>query len=86
MCTRGRSLMLRYGGVVVSQGGGGGSLLIDVLFCCPTQLDIAKKCGADIILNPTKVNVVEEVLKLTGGYGCDVYVEATGHPQSVKQG
>ena len=52
----------------------------------PTQLDIAKKCGADVILNATKVNVVEEVQKLTGGFGCDVYVEATGHPLSVKQG
>jgi len=24
---------------------------------------------------------VEEVKRLTGGYGCDVYIEATGHPQ-----
>lgn len=50
------------------------------------QLDIATKCGADVILNAAKVNVVEEVQKLTGGFGCDVYVEATGHPLSVKQG
>lgn len=50
------------------------------------KLEIAKKCGADVIFNASKVNVVEEVLKLTGGFGCDVYVEATGHPQSVKQG
>ena len=50
------------------------------------QLDIAKKCGADVTLNPNKCNVVEEVMKLTCGYGCDVYIEATGHPSSVKQG
>ena len=32
------------------------------------------------------MNVVDEVRKLTGGYGCDVYIEATGHPESVNQG
>ena len=47
---------------------------------------MAKKCGADVVLNPAKCNVVEEVRSLTGGFGCDVYIEATGHPQSVKQG
>lgn len=23
---------------------------------------------------------------MTGGYGCDIYIEATGHPSSVQQG
>jgi threonine dehydrogenase-like Zn-dependent dehydrogenase len=32
------------------------------------------------------VDVVDEVRQLTGGYGCDVYIEATGYPQSVVQG
>eukprot|EP00117_Sycon_ciliatum_P014339 scpid4315/ scgid1512/ Probable L-threonine 3-dehydrogenase len=50
------------------------------------KLDIAKECGADVVLNPSKCNVVEEVQKRTEGYGCDVYIEATGHPSSVKQG
>ena len=38
------------------------------------------------MLNPTECDVVEKVRSLTGGFGCDVYIEATGHPQSVKQG
>ena len=46
----------------------------------------AKACGADIGLNPGKVDVVDEVLKLTDGYGCDVYIEATGHPAAVANG
>ena len=50
------------------------------------QLDVAKKCGADVTLNPSQCDVVEYVRSLTGGHGCDVYIEATGHPQSVKQG
>ena len=50
------------------------------------RLEMARRCGADIGLNPTKVDVVDEVRKLTGGYGCDVYIEATGHPQAVVDG
>jgi threonine dehydrogenase-like Zn-dependent dehydrogenase len=50
------------------------------------KLEVAKKCGADVVLNPSHCDVVEEVRSLTGGYGCDIYIEATGHPQSVKQG
>ncbi|MFL7807036.1 MAG: alcohol dehydrogenase catalytic domain-containing protein, partial [Anaerolineae bacterium] len=52
----------------------------------PSRLEVAKKCGADLVLNPLEVDVVEEVRKLTRGYGCDVYIEATGHTQSVIQG
>lgn len=50
------------------------------------RLEIAKACGADMGLNPKNVDVVDEVLKLTGGYGCDVYIEATGYPPAVLQG
>ena len=50
------------------------------------RLEVAKSCGADLGLNPGKIDVVDEVTKLTGGYGCDVYIEATGHPAAVEQG
>ncbi|MBV7333146.1 alcohol dehydrogenase catalytic domain-containing protein [Chloroflexi bacterium TSY] len=50
------------------------------------RLDLAKACGADMGMNPTKLDVVDEVHKLTDGYGCDVYIEATGHPTAVEQG
>jgi threonine dehydrogenase-like Zn-dependent dehydrogenase len=50
------------------------------------RLEVAKRAGADLGLNPRKVAVVDEVLKLTEGYGCDVYIEATGHPSAVEQG
>jgi len=52
----------------------------------PSRLRVARHCGADLTLNPQEVDVVAEVRKLTGGYGCDVYIEATGHPQSIIQG
>jgi len=50
------------------------------------RLAIAKKFGADITINPAKENVVQLILDMTDGYGCDVYIEATGHPKSVQQG
>lgn len=50
------------------------------------RLETARQLGADIVLNPAKDNVAAKVKELTGGIGCDVYIEATGFPQSVKQG
>ena len=52
----------------------------------PNRLEVAKKCGADLIFNPEEVDVVDEIHKLTDHYGCDVYIEATGNPQAVSQG
>ena len=42
--------------------------------------------GADMGLNPRNEDVVSHILELTDGYGCDVYIEATGYPASVIQG
>lgn len=60
--------------------------LLVVLDMDEQRLQVARACGADLTLNPGKVDVVDEVLKLTDGYGCDVYIEATGHPAAVEQG
>lgn len=50
------------------------------------RLEKAKEFGADIVMNPGKEDVVKKILELTDGYGCDIYIEATGHPSSVVQG
>ncbi len=52
----------------------------------PSRLQLATRLGADLVLNPKEVNVVKEVKDLTDGYGCDIYIEATGYPPSVNQG
>lgn len=52
----------------------------------PNRLEVAKKAGADLVMNPDEVDVVDEIRRLTGGYGCDVYIEATGQPDGVLQG
>jgi threonine dehydrogenase-like Zn-dependent dehydrogenase len=50
------------------------------------RLDLARRLGADLTLNPVETDVVTLVREMTGGYGCDVYIEATGHPAGVVQG
>ena len=50
------------------------------------RLEKAKIFGADLVMNPGKEDVVARIKKLTDGYGCDIYIEATGHPSSVEQG
>ncbi|MDX1934720.1 MAG: alcohol dehydrogenase catalytic domain-containing protein [Capsulimonadales bacterium] len=51
-----------------------------------SRLERARSLGATQTLNPTRENVVQAILDWTDGYGCDVYIEATGHPASVEQG
>jgi len=50
------------------------------------RLELAKELGADIVLNPLEQDVVEEVKRLTDGYGCDVYIHNSGSPEGVIQG
>ena len=61
-------------------------LLLDIADLFDWKLDIAKRCGASHVFNPLHCNVKEEINKLTENYGCDVYLEVTGNPLSVKQG
>lgn len=42
------------------------------------RLEKAKECGADYVFNSAKVNLVEEVRKLTDGYGVDRAINAAG--------
>nr|WP_296460784.1 alcohol dehydrogenase catalytic domain-containing protein [uncultured Acetatifactor sp.] len=50
------------------------------------RLQKAKEFGADIVINPGKEDALQIIRDLTEGYGCDIYIEATGHPSSVVQG
>ena len=50
------------------------------------RLEQAKEFGADITINPKREDVYKRIDELTGGYGYDVYIEATGYPSSVVQG
>jgi threonine dehydrogenase-like Zn-dependent dehydrogenase len=48
------------------------------------RLDLARQLGATITLNPNKVDVVSEVMKITEGRGADVAIEVVGHPIGLK--
>jgi L-iditol 2-dehydrogenase len=50
------------------------------------RLAKAKEFGATHVFNPGTCDIQKEIEAMTGGYGCDVYIEATGHPSSVTQG
>ena len=52
----------------------------------PERLAQAKIYGADVVINPAKEDAVAVVKRMTEGYGCDVYIEATGAPVGVTQG
>ena len=50
------------------------------------RLDLAHKMGADITINPSREDPIEQIRSLSDGYGCDVFIEATGHPEAVVTG
>ena len=50
------------------------------------RLALAKQFGADVVINAGKEDALSIVRSLTGNYGCDVYIEATGSTSGVGQG
>ena len=50
------------------------------------RLQLARKFGADLAINVRAEEAVQSILDLTDGYGCDVYIEATGAGPAVSQG
>jgi threonine dehydrogenase-like Zn-dependent dehydrogenase len=44
----------------------------------PVRMQMARRMGADVVLNFEQVDVVEEILRLTQGRGVDVAIEALG--------
>ena len=49
------------------------------------KLELARKYGADIIVNAKNENPVESILKHTNGQGVDVVIESAGSPITIKQ-
>jgi len=51
-----------------------------------SRLEIARQLGADLTINPAREDPIQRIRDLTDGYGCDVFIEATGNPQAVVTG
>jgi threonine dehydrogenase-like Zn-dependent dehydrogenase len=47
------------------------------------RAEIARKLGADHVINPQKEGMADRVLEITGGMGASLYLEATGLPTVV---
>ncbi|MDA3920879.1 MAG: alcohol dehydrogenase catalytic domain-containing protein [Salinisphaera sp.] len=57
-----------------------------VLDLKPERAEFALRLGADEVWNPAEEDVIEKIKSITDGYGCDIYVEATGYHKAVNQG
>lgn len=89
---------IQLGDVVVLAGAGtlglgmigaikkSGPAQLIVLDLSDDRLALAKKFGADRVLNPLRDDADAIVKGMTDGYGCDIYIEATGAQNSVEQG
>jgi 2-desacetyl-2-hydroxyethyl bacteriochlorophyllide A dehydrogenase len=51
-----------------------------------SRLELARRFGAGHVIHPGEEDAAAVVRSLTQGYGCDVYIEATGSPTGVDQG
>jgi 2-desacetyl-2-hydroxyethyl bacteriochlorophyllide A dehydrogenase len=51
----------------------------------PYRQALAKKLGADHVVDPTAVDLKAAVADLTDGLGADVVFEAVGHPTTIEQ-
>ena len=49
----------------------------------PSRSDIARRMGAEEVLDPTDAGFVDRVMELTGGRGADVVMEASGQPPAM---
>lgn len=50
------------------------------------RLALADRIGADVVLDPTQVDLVPKIRELTQGHGADVVLEMSGSPRAVEDG
>lgn len=61
-----------------------GAGLIAVVEIAAARQEMAKNLGADLLLDPTKVDVAEEILKVTAGQGADIAIDCAGLNATVR--
>lgn len=66
--------------VAAARGMGAEIILIEPM---PQRAAVAKKLGADFVVDPTKEDPVKKVLELTDGQGADLVIEAAGADKSL---
>ena len=63
-----------------------GASQVYVVGLSPYRLEIAKKMGADLVLNNKTDNTAEIIMDKTGGVGVDVVLEMAGAQETITQG
>jgi len=63
-----------------------GAALVLVSEVMPFRQELARKMGADRVIDPAKENPEEIVRSLTAGQGVDAVLEMSGHPAAIAQG
>ncbi len=48
-----------------------------------SRLELARKFGADVVLNASNTNVPDQVIELTNGHGANIALEAVGATQTI---
>ena len=66
-------------GIVCAKALGATVIAVDVL---DSRLKLAKKAGADLIINSKGVDVLSEIKKITAGKGADMAIDCSGNPQA----
>jgi threonine dehydrogenase-like Zn-dependent dehydrogenase len=61
-----------------------GASRIIAVDCVPERLEMARRLGADHVIDFRSTEPVEEILRLTGGQGADVTIEALGTQQTFE--
>ncbi|MCW4019749.1 MAG: alcohol dehydrogenase catalytic domain-containing protein [Candidatus Bathyarchaeota archaeon] len=62
--------------------GAGKVIAVDLV---DSKLEASRMYGADILVNPTREDVLKTVRKETGGWGADVVIECSGSAKAMKQ-
>lgn len=61
-----------------------GATMIIGVESVPARAAMAKRMGADVVIDYTKQDPIDEIMKLTGGRGVDVAIEALGKAQTFE--
>lgn len=70
--------------VAVAKACGAGAVIaVDVN---PYRLELARRMGADSIINSAQVPMANAIKDCTGGEGAEVILEMSGHPDAIRQG
>jgi threonine dehydrogenase-like Zn-dependent dehydrogenase len=62
-----------------------GASFVAAVDLLPARREVAAQAGADLVLDPTKVDAGLEIRRATGGHGVDVSIETSGSPQALHQ-